>query len=229
MQSVSKLTAALGNPTTQRAIWWSLMGLFGLLTTNPGLAQSIQELDRIIAIVNDDVIVMSELDRRIAQVRKQLTDAGNPAPPYQVLQKQVLERLVMDRLQTQVAAQTGIVITEDQLNTAMSDMAERAGLSLRSFRDAIRQDGYDYPLFREQIREQLLIGQARQIHVSDQIVVSERDVTNFLSMQAKLGDSDFEYRLSHILIATPEGASATDIARSKERGSASIGTSARRW
>ena len=174
-----------------------------VLAAGPVAAQSVEEIDRIIAIVNDDVIVMSELDRRIDQVRKQLADAGNQAPPYQILQKQVLERLVMDRLQLQVAEQTGIFVSEERLNTTVSDMAKRNNLSLREFRDAIRQDGYDFALFREQIREQLVISQVRQQNVLNRVVVSERDVEDVQSMQAKLGSEDFEYRLNHILIATP--------------------------
>ena len=188
-----------------------------LLLAGELAAQTLQEIDRIIAIVNDDVIVASELDRRIDQVRNQLIDAGSTAPPYPILQKQVLERLVIERLQIQVAAQTGIFITEEDLNATISGMAQRSGLSLRNFRDAIRQDGYDYPLFREQIREQLLISRVRQFHVSNRIIVSERDVDNFLSMQAKLGSEDFEYHLRHILIATPEGASSSEIAEAKAR------------
>ena len=96
-------------------------------------------------------------------------------------------------------------------------MAKRNGLTLRQFRDAIRQDGYDYSLFREQIREQLVINQVRQQNVLNRVVVSDRDVDNFLAMQAKLGSADFEYRLSHILIATPEGASAAAIADTRDR------------
>ena len=157
------------------------------------------------------------MDRRIAQVRKQLADSGNQAPPYQILQKQVLERLVMDRLQIQVAESTGIFVSEEQLNTTISDMAKRNNLTLREFRDAIQQDGYDYALFREQIREQLVISQVRQQNVLNRVVVSERDVDNVLSMQAKLGSEDFEYKLSHILIATPEGASAAAIADARNR------------
>ena len=201
MQSVSKLLSLL--------LW--------VLGAGPTAAQTIEEIDRIIAIVNDDVIVMSELDRRIDQVRKQLADAGNQAPPYQILQKQVLERLVMARLQLQVAEQTGISISEEQLNTTISDMANRNDLTLREFRDAIQQDGYDWALFREQIREQLVISQVRQQNVFNRIVVSERDITLVLSMQAKLGSEDSEYQLSHILIATPEGASAQAIADTKNR------------
>ena len=161
--------------------------------------------------------MLSELDRRIDQVRIQLADSGTPTPPYQVLQKQVLERLIMERLQLQVADLTGIRVSDDLLNAAINDMARANGLTLRQFREVLRQDNYDFAQFREEVRVQLIINQVRQRNVSDRIVVSDRDVDNFLSMQARLGAQDFEYRLSHILIATPEGASSSDIAAAREK------------
>ena len=215
MQIVSRLTTTPG--IAPAILRWVMALVFPVLATGAVLAQTIEEIDRVICIVNDDVIVTSEMDRRIEQVRKQLTDSGNQAPPYQILQKQVLDRLVLDRLQLQVAERTGIIVSEEQLNSTISDMAKRNGLTLRQFRDAIRQDGYDYSLFREQIREQLVINQVRQQNVLNRVVVSDRDVDNFLAMQAKLGSADFEYRLSHILIATPEGASAAAIADTRDR------------
>ena len=222
MQDIAKLHSTLVNTLSQRALSWVYALLLVVSYSNVVLAQSIQEIDRIIAIVNDDVIVMSELDRRIEQVLKQIEDAGNQAPPYQILQKQVLERLIVDRLQIQMADQSGIFISDEQLNAAMSDMAQRSGLDLRGFRDAIRSGGYDYTLFREQTREQLLIARVRQIFVGDRVVVSDRDIENHLLMQANLGNEDFEYRLSHILIATPEGASAEAIADTRARAEGAL-------
>lgn len=183
------------------------------------LAQStIVGLDRIIAIVNDDVIVQSELDGRIEQVRTQLDEAGTPAPPYQVLQKQVLERLVIDRLQLQVAERTGIRVDDDVLNAAISDMAKKNGLSLREFRNILKKDGYNFADFREQVRQQITISQVRQRHVGDRIIVNDRDVENFLAMQERQGAPDLEYRLSHILIALPDGASPETITQTRLEG-----------
>jgi peptidyl-prolyl cis-trans isomerase SurA len=167
-------------------------------------------------VVNDDVIVKSELDRRIEQVRSQLADSGTAPPPDDVLQKQVLERLIMDRLQLQVADRSGIQIDDQTLNDAISDMAAKNGLTLREFRDVLDRDGYDFGQFREEVRDQIAINQVRQREVGDRIVVSERDVENFLAMQAKQGSTDFEYRMAQILIGTADGATPEEIAE-KER------------
>ena len=178
--------------------------------------RAISQFDRIIAIVNDDVIVATELDERVEQVRAQLEVSGTPSPPYQVLEKQVLERVIMDRLQLQVADSSGIRISEEQLNAAVSDMAATNGLTLRQFRDVLRRDGYDFAQFREQIRDQIRISQVRQRNIGDRIIVSDREIDNFLTMRTKLGATDLEYHLAHILLATPEGASAADIKAARD-------------
>ncbi len=197
-----------------RVFLFLLLGIAGAR----GFAQSaIQEVDRIVAIVNDDVIVMSELDNRIEQVQAQLADAGTRAPPYQILQKQVLERLIIDRLQLQVADRTGIRIDESALNAAVANMARKNGLSVREFRDVLENDGYDFAEFRAQVRNRIRISQVRQRNVGDRVVVSNRDVDSFLAMQAKQGPADNEYHLSHILLALPDGASPEQIAKTRAR------------
>ena len=192
----------------------SLICAFTLLPTWVG---AISEYDRIIAIVNDDVIVASELDRRVEQVRAQLQNTGTPSPPRQVLEKQVLERVIMDRLQLQVADEVGIRVSEEQLNAAISDMASANNITLRQFRDVLRRDGIDFSLFREQIRDQIRINQVRRRNVGERIIVSDREVDNFLSTQETLGSPDLEYHLGHILIATPQAASTEDLAAAQAR------------
>ena len=189
--------------------------MFLALLCGCGVASAITDFDRIIAIVNDDVIVATELDNRVAQVRAQLQISGTPSPPYQVLQKQVLERVIIDRLQLQVADSSGIRISEEQLNSAVSEIASANGLTLREFRDVLRRDGYDFTQFREQIRDKIRISQVRQRNIGDRVIVSDREIDNFLVMQRKLGAPDLEYHLGHILLATPEAASAADIAAAR--------------
>lgn len=176
----------------------------------------IQEINRIVAVVNDDVIVRTELDEQLRQVRAQLADSGTPAPPSAVLEKQVLERLILGRLQIQIAESAGIRIDDEELNATVAQIAQSNGLSIREFRDILESDGYSFSQFREQMREQLIISQVRQRSVESRVTVSQRDVENFLVMQSKRGDQVDEYRLQHILIALPEGASPEQIAAAKE-------------
>lgn len=186
------------------------MVLCAALAPPATLEARVAEIDRIVAIVNDDVIVMSELEARLREVRAQIAESGAAAPPYQVLEKQVLERLIMDRLQLQMADQLGIRIDDEQLNQTIAGMARQNGLTLRQFRDILRRDGYDFAAFREQVRDQLRIAEVRRRQVSDRITVSEREIENFLAMQERQGLPGREYRLRHILVGLPPGASAEE-------------------
>ncbi len=180
-------------------------------------AGRIQEINRIVAVVNNDVIVRTELDEQLRQVRAQLAESGTPPPPVAVLEKQVLERLILGRLQMQIAESSGIRINDEELNATVARIAQSNGLSIREFRDILERDGYNFSQFREQIREELLISQVRTRSVESRITVSNRDVENFLAMQSRQGEQADEYRLLHILIALPEGASPEQIGAAKEK------------
>ena len=175
------------------------------------------DLDRIIAVVNDDVIMQSELLVRIDLIRTGLEESGTPAPPGDVLARQVLERLVVDRIQLQLAQEYGLQIGDDELNRAMDDLAVRNNLSTAEFRDIMERDGYDFAKLREEIRKELLVAQVQQRFVSNRVAVSPRDIDDYLATVEKQGGGNREYRLGHILIAVPEGASPEEIEESRDR------------
>ena len=165
-------------------------------------ATRIYELDRIVAVVNEDVVVLSELDARVRQIKTQLQQSGTQTPPDDVFQRQVLERLILDKLQVQLAQRAGIKIGNQDLNRAIASLARRNDLSLREFRDILERDGYDFGNFREQIRNEMLIQRIRRQRVLDRITVSEREIDNYLATAKQQGGTG-EYLLSHILIAVP--------------------------
>lgn len=204
--------------------------LFALLLALPTLVLStavraapsmttpaVEHLDGIVAVVNDDVIVESELENRLRTIRTRLREAGTPAPAAAVLERQVLERLILDRLQLQLADRLGVRVDDESLNQALREMAQRNGLSLAQFRDVLARDGYDFAAFREEIRHQMLISQVQQRQVEARIRVSEREIDNHLATQAKQGGSESAYHLAHILIAVPEAASVDEIAAARQR------------
>ena len=176
------------------------------------------DLDRIIAVVNDDVIMQSELLDRMDLIRTGLEESGTPVPPSDVLARQVLERLIVDRIQLQLAEEYGLQIGDDELNRAMDDLAVRNNLSTAEFRDIMERDGFDFAKLREEIRNELLVAQVQQRFVSNRVAVSPRDVDDFLATVEKQGGGNREYRLGHILIAVPEGASPEEVGESRERG-----------
>jgi len=168
-------------------------------------------LDRIIAVVNDDVIVATELEQRIEQLRKRLAQQATRLPPEDVLRRQVLEREIITRIQLQLAARSGITIDDPSLNNALREMAQSNKLTLDQFRQVLERDGFDFAAFREDIRNEMTIAQLRRREVFNRINVSEREIDDFIAQHGAPGQNDRAYHLGHILIALPEAATAEQI------------------
>ncbi|RME33218.1 MAG: molecular chaperone SurA [Gammaproteobacteria bacterium] len=181
--------------------------LLSLTGTLPETSSHAEELDRIVAVVDNDVILQSELERQLQQVRARLEKSGARMPPLPVLERQVLERMIINRLQMQTAARAGITVNDVALDSAIRNIAAENGVSLEEFRSILEQDGYPFSRFREDIREQMTISLLRKRMIEERIVVTEREVDDYLANRQQQEDEATEYRLQHILIATPEGAS----------------------
>ena len=175
------------------------------------------ELDRIIALVNDDVILKSELNQRMRTVANQLRDQGMAPPPLEVLEKQVLERLILNQLQLQLAQDNGIRVDDSMLNRAMRTIAQQNNLSLSEFKRILESEGYDFATFREEIRDELILTRLREQQVETRIKVTDREVHDFLVTQAVQSGGDDQYRLAHILIAVPEAPSPKQIAAARTK------------
>lgn len=168
-------------------------------------------LDRIVAVVEDDAIMSSELSDRVQMVKRRLSDRPGPQPPPELLQRQVLEHLIVERLQVQLAERQGIRIDDITLNETMRNIAGRNGLSLETFRDNLVAEDIDYVKFREQVRTELVIESLRKRVVERKIQVTDQEVTDLISSQRGGDESNVEYRLNHILVAVPEAASSDEI------------------
>ena len=185
----------------------------------PTQASAGVELDRVVAVVNDDIIPRSELDARLERVREQLRQSGTAPPPPDALRRQVLERLILRRLQLQIARNSGMRVGDESLNRTIQRIAEQNELTLREFRDAVERDGYDFAQFREEVRDDILIAEVRRRQVENQINISQRDIDDYISMMESRGtEADrHRYRIGHILIAVPDGASSEEIDEARER------------
>lgn len=137
-------------------------------------------LDRVVAIVDNDVIMQSQLDQRLREVHQTLLKRGAPLPPEHVLTQQVLERLIIENIQQQIGDRSGIRISDEELNQAMGTIAQRNGMSLEQFQAALTRDGLSYADAREQVRREMVISRVRQRRVAERIQVSEQEVKNFL-------------------------------------------------
>ncbi|MCY4154847.1 MAG: peptidylprolyl isomerase [Gammaproteobacteria bacterium] len=181
-----------------------------------GPVTAVQDLDRIVAVINDDVIMRSELLEKIRSVSAQMEEQNIPLPPQDILEKQVLDRLIMTRLQIQMAGNTGIRVDDETLNRTISNIARENQLSLNEFREILEGDGYGYENFRKEIRNEILISRLQQRQVDNRVIVTEREIENYLSNQEHQGETDIEFRISHILIAIPEGASTRQVTQARE-------------
>lgn len=193
----------------------ALLCLAGGQAFAQGRAAQVIEADRIIAVVNDEVITLNELKARIAAVERQLRQQGTQMPPRDVLEKHILERLIVDRVQIQFARETGLRIDDAQLDQTLARIAEGNRMDLAQFRASLEQDGIPWAKFREDIRNEIIVSRIREREVDSKIVVSEGEIDNFLESAGAAGSE--EYNLGHILLRVPEQAKPEQLVRLKAR------------
>ena len=194
------------------------LAIAGLILSGffPGSVSAGVPLDRIVAVINDDVIMQSELEYKINTVIRQILQQEAQRPPRDVLEEQVLERMIINKLQLQQADTNGIKVDDQTLNETINKIATDNRVTLTQFREILEKDGIDYEQFREDIRDEITIARLRQRQVANRVSVTEREIDNFLVTEEVQGvGNEPEYRISHILVATPESATAEEIEQAK--------------
>jgi peptidyl-prolyl cis-trans isomerase SurA len=174
-------------------------------------------VDRVAAVVNKDVITLTELAARTALAEEQLRRQRIAAPPRPVLERQVLERLVLEKAQLQMAADTGLRVDDLQLDRAVQRIAENNKLTLAEFRRRLEQDGVAFEKFRGEVREQILLQRLREREVDDRVQVSESEVDLYLEQHKASDANAVEYNVAHILVRIPEQASPERIEEARAR------------
>jgi peptidyl-prolyl cis-trans isomerase SurA len=180
-------------------------------------------VDRIVAVVNKDVITYSELNEAVGMAERQLRRQGTPAPERAVLERQMLERLILDKAQLQLARETGIRIDELQLDRAVERIAQSNNMTLADFRKALEADGVGFDAWRSDIRQQMIMARLREREVENKVQVSDTEVDLFLEQQKNRPDDNTEYNIAHILVRVPEGASPERIRQARERAEQAAG------
>lgn len=197
-----------------------LAALLGGLLSTPLLAATAKTvadpIDRILIVVNDEVVTAREVELRVNTVRARLTAQKVNLPPDHVLRRQVMERMVVERLQQQIARQLGLTVSDERLERAINQIAEQNKKTPEALRRESEKEPGGYRAFREELRTQLMIQQLVDREVNNRVSVSEAEVENFLAGQGGR-DSGLEYNLSHILIAVPEAASPEVIQKAKRK------------
>ena len=208
--------------TAMRHSLRTLLALCLLLTavfTLPASAAPAEpaEADRIVAVIGDEVITSYDLRARLDEAVKQLKKQGTPLPPADVLERQLLERMIIDRIQLQFARETGLKVDDAQLDQAIGRIAAGNRMTLQQFRLALEKDGVNYARFREEIRDELLTVRLREREVDSKLVISDGEVDLYLANQASAGGGE-EVQLAHILLRAPESASPEQLQKLRLRG-----------
>jgi peptidyl-prolyl cis-trans isomerase SurA len=179
-------------------------------------AQRATLVDRIVAVVNKEVITASELNDAVGAAERGLRRRGTPLPPRDLLERQMLERLILDKAQLQMARETGIRVDELQLDRAVQRVAEQNRMTLAEFRSALEKDGVPFGAYREDLREQIILSRLREREVNDKILVSDGEIDLFLE-DTKATTERVEFNLAHILVRIPEQASPERIEAARGR------------
>jgi peptidyl-prolyl cis-trans isomerase SurA len=179
--------------------------------TQPKAAATV-EIERIVAVVNAEVITQRELDARLAAARRQLARQGIAVPPEEALLRQVLERMIVERVQLQVAREAGIRVDDAQLEQAIARIAESNQMTLARFRSAIEADGIPWARFREEIRQEITLARVREREVDHRVSVSDAELDHAFELEQRLGRDRVEVDLGHIIVRVPENADTGQVA-----------------
>lgn len=199
---------------------------FSLVQAQRAPAPRIVLVDRIVAVVGKDVVTLSELSERRALAEQQLRRQGTALPDRSQLERQILERLIMDKAQLQLARDNGIRVEEIQLDRAIERIAEQNSLTLPGFRQALEKDGISFEKFREEVRQQIQLQRLREREVDDRVEVSDSEIDRHLDEAKAAGSARSEFNLLHVLVRLPEQASPELIAQARAKADKARGEAA---
>jgi len=183
----------------------------------PSGPRTSRPLDRIVAVVNDEVITANELRSRSVIAEMQLRRQKIQPPPRDVLERQVLERMIVDRAQVQLARETGVRVDDGVVNAAIGRIAESNGMTVPALRQRMEADGLSFNQFRDDIRQDIILSRLREREVDNRIQISESELDNFIAQQAGISADAQEVNLAQILLRVPENADSGRIDEARQR------------
>ncbi|WP_421865996.1 peptidylprolyl isomerase [Marinobacter adhaerens] len=174
-------------------------------------------LDQVVAIVDEDVILQTELEARINTITSRLSAQGTALPPRQVLEERVLDQLITESIQMQMADRAGMRISDNELNETMANIAERNGMSLPQFENQLEAEGVTYNQAREQIRKEMLTSRVQQRQVGNRVRVTDREVENYLESLEARGGNNAQYRLAYIFVSVDDPSDEAEVDAAREK------------
>jgi peptidyl-prolyl cis-trans isomerase SurA len=205
---------------------YSFISLFVFLLPLAAAAQSIPaqpiEADRIVAVVNSEAVTLYELRSRLAMVERQLRSQNVQLPPRETLEKQLLERIIVDRAQMQLAKESGLQISDSEVDTALRRIADGNHMTLPEFRKTLERDNVVWGKFREEIRQEITISRLRDREVDSHLTISEGEIDNYLENASKADSNEDVVQVAHIIVRVPEQANAQQLERSRARAQQAV-------
>ncbi|WP_417680663.1 peptidylprolyl isomerase SurA [Pseudidiomarina aquimaris] len=180
-------------------------------------AQANEVLDRVAVIVNDGVILQSEVETMLVQIKRNAAEQDIQLPSDDVLRVQAIDRLVLQEIQLQIARRNGIEVSDAQLEQTIASIAREAGMNVEGLRAEITGLGSTWQGYRESIRREMIIGELQRNAVRDRVYISPQEIANLTSMMEEMSSNEVEYRLSHILIGLRDGSSSSEVQAARER------------
>ncbi|WP_411360116.1 peptidylprolyl isomerase SurA [Pseudidiomarina salilacus] len=180
-------------------------------------AQGNDVLDRVAVVVNDGVILQSEVDAMVQQIKVNAQQQDINLPADDVLRVQAIDRLVLQELQLQVARRAGVEVTDAQLEQTLVGIAQDAGINVDALREEITRSGLTWQNYRESIRREMTVGEIQRAAVRDRVYISPQEISNLSEMLDQMSDAEVEYRLSHILVGIRDGSSGDEVQDARER------------
>jgi peptidyl-prolyl cis-trans isomerase SurA len=163
--------------------WLASHILVVLILVATDISAAPQTLDKVVAVVDDDVVMASELGLQMHMIESQLQQANKPIPPLEVMQKQVLEKLIVESLQVQLGERAGIKVTDEQLQAALVDIAAQNRVSIESLQQEVEKQGIPFGMFRNNVRKEIIVQQVQQAIVNKRIEITDQDVETFLKSE----------------------------------------------
>jgi len=179
-------------------------------------------VDRIVAVVNDEVITFNDLTERVNLVVRQFQRQGGQLPAADALSRQILERLINDLVQVQLAKETGIKVDDATLDRTIERIAQENNLSVAAFRAALERDGIRYPRFREDIRSEIMLARLREREIDNHVVVTDAEVDTEIAREAREASGDSEYNLAHVLVVVAPQSNPQQIEQRRRRALAAL-------
>lgn len=207
---------------TFSAVAFSVSLLISGLTVSSDSVAAKQPLDRVAAQINNDIVMESEVIDRIDLVKMQIMDSGRPLPPEHVLTQQVMDQLIVEELQLQMAQRAGIRISDRELNQSVANIAKKSGMTIEQFKAALEAEGTSYTNAREQIKREMIVSRIRQNMVNRRIKITDQEVKAFLSSEEGKEKIAPEYKIAHITIPVSASAPPEAIAKAHKQAQAVI-------